>query len=207
MLRLYEITEQYEAASRWIDEHSEEIEAAGGEIPPELAALLDAIEDDFDTKVERVGLVVRQMEAHARVAESEAKRLTALKNSYKNGADSLKAYCKMQMEKTGRLKVEGDLVKVWVQANGRPSIRPADPSNPPAQYRRVRLSGICSPEAYENIAEACGIVGVAPPEHAEEFDGEAAYEDLKSAALLPKDPGVYEIGGLRVERGSHLRTK
>lgn len=207
MLKLWQLADAYEQASAWIEEHSEEIQAAGGEIPPELAEILDAIDDDFATKVERVGLVIRQMEASAKVAKSEADRLAALASSYENGADSLKEYCRLNMMRVGTLKVDGALVKIWVQKNGRPSIRPADPSNPPAKYQRVRMFGACSPEAWKNIAEACEIVGVGPPEHAEEFDAGRAYEDLKAAGLLPDDPGSYEIDGLHVDRGTHLRTR
>jgi hypothetical protein len=206
-MKLYQITEAYEAASRWIDENSEAIEAAGGEIPPELCAILDEIEDDFDVKVERVGIVIRQMEAHARVAGSEAERLKSLSASYQNGADSLKAYLLFNMQKVGKLKVDGDLVKVRVQKNSRPSIRPADPSSPPVRYSRVRMFGVCSPEAWRNISEACEVVGVGPPEHTVEFDSQAAYEALKAAKLLPEDPGVYSLDDLVIERGCHVRTQ
>lgn len=179
MLKLYEYVDQYQAILDTIEERAEEIAAAGGVLPPDLEAALDAVDGSITEKIERVALVVQNLAANAKAAEEEAKRLAALAATYTRQADSLKRYLHAQLLRLGETRVETPRVKVAVQKNGRPSIRPANPDAIPEKYQRVRI----------------------------EFDGQRAYEDLKAAGLLPDEPGTVEIDGLVIERGTHLRIR
>ena len=176
-MRLYEYVDDYETVLDWIEEHEDVIREAGGELPPELEALLDEVEGAVEEKVKRVALVVQNMLAAAKAAKAEADRLSALAASRTRQADSLKTYLAMQIRRLGTTRVDTDLVKVRIQRNGRPSIRPLDPEHIPEPFRRVRV----------------------------EFDGAVAYDTLKSAGLLQDAPDTFDIEGLRVEYGEHVR--
>src|SRR3990167_9709297 len=70
-LKLYELADVYEGIAEALIEN-------GGELTPDLAAQLDAIEGAFEAKVERVALSVRNLVATADAADAEAARLAAL---------------------------------------------------------------------------------------------------------------------------------
>lgn len=177
-MKLYEHVDALETVLAWIDEHEEEIRAAGGVLPPELEELLDEVEGDFRTKVERTALVILNQLANAAAAQTEAERLRAIAATYARQAETLKTYLQMHLQRVGARKIETPRAKVWVQANGRPSIRLADPRVIPAEFQRVSV----------------------------EFDSQKAYEALKAANAIPEpEDGRIQIDGLVVERGVHLR--
>jgi hypothetical protein len=177
-LRLYECVDALETVLDWIAENEEAVKAAGGELPPELESLLNEVEGNFQEKVERTALVIRNQMANALAAQSEADRLRKIAATYTNQADTLKTYLHAQLQRVGATRIQTARAKVWTQTNGRPSIRLADPEVIPEEFRRVRV----------------------------EFDGQAAYESLKDAGLIPTpEEGAVEINGLVVERGTHLR--
>lgn len=179
-LKLYEAVDAYETVLDWIDEHEAEIRAAGGELPAELAALLDEVEGDLSTKVERTALVILNQRRNAEAAEAEAKRLSAIAATYERQAEALSSYLRQQMQRAGTAKVETPRAKAWLQKNGRPSIRLADPNAIPERFRRVRV----------------------------EFDSQKAYEEIKVAGLIPEpEDGAVELDGLIIERGQHLRVR
>jgi hypothetical protein len=178
-MKLYEHVDQLEAVLDWIADNEDEIKAAGGELPPEVEQMLDQVEGDLKTKVERTALVIQNQLANAAAAKAEADRLSKIAGTYQRQADALKAYLKAQLDRAGIAKVETPLAKVWTQTNGRPSIRPATDEIPPA-FQRVKI----------------------------EFDGALAYETVKDAKLIPepKDGRVQALG-LIIERGTHLRIR
>lgn len=176
-LRLYEYVDEYQTVLDWIEEHEEQIVAAGGVLPPELESLLDDITGAVTEKVKRIALLIQNLTASQKAAAAEAQRLTALAKGYERKADSLKAYLKLQLQRLGLPRLETDVVKVRIQQNGRPSIRPVDPAKIPEAYQRVVI----------------------------ELDGDKAYQALKLANCLPDKPGRVEIEGLVVELGDHVR--
>lgn len=180
MLKLYEEVDAYQIVLDWIEEHAEEISAAGGELPKELIELLDSVGGAVEEKVERTVLVIRNLKRNADAAKAEAEHLTAMAATHQRQADSLKAYLTFQMERAGMKKFKGAKAQAWFQKNGRPSIRPKDPNKIPKKYQRVVI----------------------------EFDGQKAYEDFKSADLIPEpEEGAVEIDGLVIERGKHLQIR
>jgi hypothetical protein len=177
MLKLHEYVDELELVLDWIVEHEEQIVAAGGELPAELADLLEQVEGDLTEKVRRVALVIRNLTASAKAAHAEADRIASLARTYERQTESLKRYLMFQLQRAGTPRVETPTVKVRVQKNTKPSIRCVS-AEIPEQFRRIRV----------------------------EFDGIAAYDALKAAGCLPEEPGRIEIDGLVVELGQHVRV-
>lgn len=177
MLKLHEYVDELERVLDWIADNEERVLAAGGELPPELWEMLDRIEDDFTEKVRRVALVILNLTASAKAANTEAERLTKMARGYQRQAESLKRYLLIQLERAGKARVETPTVKVRIQKNTRPSIRCVT-AEIPEQFRRVTV----------------------------DLDTAAAYEALKATGHLPDEPGLVEVDGLVVELGRHVRV-
>lgn len=96
---------------------------AGGEVTDETHAALNAIEDQFEAKVERVALAIRIMDAEVQAVDSEIKRLADLKARRVRAQEGLKGYLLFWLRETDTQKVEGEIIKVRRQKNSRPSIR------------------------------------------------------------------------------------
>lgn len=151
-LKLYEIPGRLrEIEGRIID--------LGGEITPDVEKELDALEEAFERKVEYIALLSREAKAEAAAVKQEEDRLRQRRSAAENREKRLKDYLLACLVKDGRGRVEGDRVKVRVQANSRPSIWwRRDPGEAPEAYRRTSVS----------------------------VDLNAAYEDLKAGAELPE---------------------
>ncbi len=149
--KLYELTEELDAVLA-------QLEAQDGELTPELERWLDEAQGRFDEKVEKTALAIRTLEARADMVRSEIDRLETLRKPLAKSAESLKRYLHTQMETAGVRKVDGELAKVWVQKNSRPSIRyDGNLDDLPESLRRVETS----------------------------FDSQAAYGLWKSSEPLP----------------------
>lgn len=109
-MKLYEATAALRITDEWLDE-------AGGELTPELEALLGQAEGDFAEKIERVALKVRELEAEAEAIKAEEARLAARRKARETGAKSLKAYAQRCLEDAGKEKVNGLIVTVALQQN------------------------------------------------------------------------------------------
>ncbi len=177
MLKLHEYVDELERVLDWMGEHEEEIVAAGGELPAEIAELLERVEGNFTEKVRRIALVILNLTASARAAHAEAERIAAMARGYERRTEWLKRYLMFQLQRAGTTRVETPTVKVRIQKNTRPSIRCIAPEIP-EPYRRVRV----------------------------ELDAVAAYEALKRTGCLPDEPGRVEVDGLLVELGQHVRV-
>lgn len=114
-MKLYEATDALDVVRDWIFEHDEEIRAAEGALPDELAALLDQAEGDFRTKAERVGLFIRELVANSKAVKEEADRLAARAKHYDKAGEGLKRYLQIHMELADIPKIEGKLVTVRLQ--------------------------------------------------------------------------------------------
>lgn len=177
-MKLYEISKEYRQIIEFMEEHQEELIASGGE-HPELIEMLDKIEADFGDKAERVALLIREQTVESEAYKAEADRLASRARTLSRSADWLKGYLLHELRKMGETRVHGKLINISRCKNGRPSVGLPPGAEIPEEYRRVRV----------------------------EFDGQAAYEDLKAAGKLPGEPGVYDVDGLRVERGEHVRIR
>lgn len=132
-LKLYEWTDQYL-------EVVNEVVEAGGELTPELEARLEGIEAGLKEKVERVALVVRNLEAVAKGYDEEAARLKAQARARERSAKSLKEYLRIQLATAGLDVVEGERAKVRLQKNSAPSVQvTVHPEKLPPRFRQVKV--------------------------------------------------------------------
>lgn len=172
-LRLYDHTEMLETVHDWLIE-------SGGELTPEIEALLDEAEEGFAAKAERVALKIRELETEAKAVKEESDRLAARAKSLDRGAKSLKEYLHEQCHAAGQLAVKGKLATVRVQ-------------NSP-------LSAVCSIPAdslakYRALPEYAPYITEVPVSY--RFDGRAAIDAAKSGEELP--------AGIYTEQRTHLR--
>lgn len=133
-LKLWEIASELEEIGSLLAD-------GGGELTPELEARLDAMEGALETKVENIALFVKECEANAAAAESERDRLSAIAKHHTTKANALRTYLLATMNRLGQTSVKTPRIRVWAQANGRPSIRFAgDIERLPAAYVRVKTT-------------------------------------------------------------------
>ena len=109
-MTLYDAVEALGISESWLEE-------AGGELTPEVEALLDSAEGSLKEKVERVALKVKSLEAESKAIKDEADRLSARAKARSNGAASLKRYLEQNMIAANLPKVDGLLCTVALQMN------------------------------------------------------------------------------------------
>lgn len=107
----------------WMDEHADEIEAAGGVLPPELEDLFDEVAGNIRDKMERVALMERQVKLNEDKAAEESKRIAAHAKGWGNKRGGLRTYLAMQLRRLGETRIDWATVKVRLQAASNPSIR------------------------------------------------------------------------------------
>lgn len=109
-ITLHEATAALGITEEWLEE-------AGGELTPEVEALLNDAHMGFAEKVERVALKVKALEAESEAIATEGQRIMARAKARANGAKSLKTYMERCMEAAGETKVVGLLCTVALQQN------------------------------------------------------------------------------------------
>ncbi len=177
-MHLYEVGDTLEQIADQLVEN-------GGELTPELEAMLDAMTEAFDAKAESIALVIRSAESRAAGIHVEAERLAKLERAHENTAKRLKAYLLREMERAGKRKMQGKLVSVSVCANSRPSITLVGPVEQlPASLTRYVPARV-------------------------EFDSQAAYEAWKVRASEPDGPFAQAERAVLIvaDIGSHVRVR
>lgn len=114
-LKLYDIVDALQTVRDWMTEHEQEIIDGGGELPPALGELLDAVDLQYEEKVERVWLYIRELLVTAEAVKMEEKRLASRRQAMEKSADSLKGYLLRMMLLAERPVVKGKLATVRVQ--------------------------------------------------------------------------------------------
>jgi hypothetical protein len=128
-ITLYDAVAALGITEEWLEE-------SGGELTPELEALLDNANMTFKEKVERVALKVRGLESEAEAIGDEVARLKARAMARENAAKSLKTYLQRCLEQANETKVTGLLCTVAVQLNP-PSLQVPESSD----LRELFLAG------------------------------------------------------------------
>lgn len=77
-----------------------------GEVDAELVARLDALQIERDTKLENLGLWVKQLNAETAALKAEEKALEARRKSKENMAERLKNYISESLQAAGTMKFE-----------------------------------------------------------------------------------------------------
>lgn len=185
VLKLYETVDALETVRDWCAEHADEIIAAGGDIGalPELAALVDQAEGDFNEKAERVALFIRELVLSSAAVAEEGLRLARRSTQLTKAADALKQYLLLNMQRAKVKKVKGKLVTVRVQAS------PASVESALTDEELARLY------TFGTIQGARSFVSCVPATYT--LDKQA----VKEAAAL----GEPIPAGVSVVRGNHVR--
>lgn len=108
MANLYELTAKQA-------EIEELLEAAGGELTPELERELNASSESLTTKVDNYANIFRKADAQLEAIDAEIKRLQTLKKTRQNAVKSLKEYILYAMDANGVTKIDGTLMKLSVR--------------------------------------------------------------------------------------------
>jgi hypothetical protein len=132
-MKLYEIP----AALRTLEA---QIEEAEGLLTPELEAQLDALSEEFESKAEYIGMLIREAKLEADKWRAEEERVSNRRRSLDRRAEGLTRYLHTQMTAMGKDKIPGQLLTVALQRNSQPTIGfEGDPNELPARFRRFRV--------------------------------------------------------------------
>lgn len=170
---LYEIANARDILDSWLEE-------TGGELTPELEALLAELDGNANEKIERVALYIREQKALADAAKQEKDRLDGIAKSRLRAAESLTGYLHREMDRLGKDRVNGVLATVALQ------------KNPP------RVVGELSPETLAGIYQS----GPAIVRHVPEsftLDRKAVLDAFKAGQPIPD--------GLTVEQSTSIRIR
>lgn len=89
------------------------------ELDPEvLADTMEAVEGEYEIKLEGYCKVIKNLEGSVLALKSEADRLTTRRKSIEKNIEALKLRMFESMKATGNTKVKGDLFTVSIQKNG-----------------------------------------------------------------------------------------
>lgn len=110
MASLYELTGNILEFQTMIEEN---------ELPPDVIAdTMESLEGEFDEKLESYCKVIKNLESDMNGLDSEIKRLTERKKSYKQNIDNMKSAMFEAMKAAGIPKVKGQIFTVAIQKNG-----------------------------------------------------------------------------------------
>lgn len=132
-MKLYDIAEEYRSVESAIEE-------AGGELSPELACRLSAIDDALESKVDAIGTLIKEAETEATGLKAESDRMRDRANAAQGRASRLREYLRTQLIAMGRDKVKGRNFSARPAKASRPSISWEGPGDVPPAFRRVAVS-------------------------------------------------------------------
>lgn len=122
---LYKLSTEYEeAAHKMLD---------AGYDDQTIADTLEGLSGEFTDKAERVGYVIRNMEAARDARLNESKRLADEGKAIDKKIDGIKAYLLTNMQRTGISKIDCPLFVIGLQ-NNPPAVHVTDESLIPADY-------------------------------------------------------------------------
>ncbi len=131
-LRMFEIAEAYRV---WLDQ----VEEAGGEITPELEAVLASLERSIEAKVDSYAAMIRESEVEADAHRVEANRHQGIARRKEAMAERLKVNLKTAMQLMGYDKVRGTRFTASVVKNSQPSINWSFAEAIPEAFRRTKV--------------------------------------------------------------------
>jgi hypothetical protein len=117
-VNLFQITNQIQERIQTLADSQAELGTPDGKAQEELAYEFNVLDLQFEEKVEAYCHVIRNREALLKAREEEVNRLQRLVRIDLNQIARMKAVIKEAMLLTGKTKLETELFKVRVQANG-----------------------------------------------------------------------------------------
>lgn len=110
MSSLYELTEDVLQLQSMLE--SDDLD------PDVLSDTLEAVDGEYEVKLESYCKVIKNLEADIEAYKNEAKRLTDKRKVLESNVDRLKKAMYDSMKATGKDKVKGQLFTVAIQRNG-----------------------------------------------------------------------------------------
>ena len=178
MPTLYEITEEYREIFALLEESE-------GEWTPEIASRVEALDGEYDQKIQNIALFILDLEGEQKKIKDEVSRLNARMITARKKAESLSKYLLSSLEFSGR-KVKTTLVSVWAQ-NSAPSVVIDDLAAIPDCYKTATVKAML-------------------PRIPESLRALATVEPSKTAIKEAIDGGE-TVPGARFEFRKHLRIK
>jgi hypothetical protein len=129
MLKLYEITANYSKIMEAIFEND-------GVVSDHLGATLDETQDEFNTKIDNIAKMVKNLESEQPAFKAEGQRLLNRAKAIQNNIDWLKNYIKEGMNRLGTKEVKGKILTVKIRPSP-PSCIILDDKIVPPQFIRV----------------------------------------------------------------------
>ena len=195
---LYDLSQGLAGVEAFIDEHQDEIIAAGGNLDavPGLLEQLEALEGSFIEKVERVALFIQNRAALGKARRDESERFRRLADADMRVVDSLKTYLVRCQRIAGMLKVETKHVRASVQRNSQQSVdRPADATPLPELFGRAMSGELIPAEVADGVAY-CIAEEPQPPIYS-----------LKRDKVLEIWKAAYESAKIKIELADSMITE
>lgn len=144
-MKLYEIASQYRNIEAMID-------AADGEITPEIEATFAEIDDAFAVKAEAIGFLIRERAAEYEAISHEADLLRERARAKEREGDRLRAFLLRNLKVAGKSKLKTVFFSFWQAKASRPSIDWKGQGSPPPEFCRTQvvLDGRKAQEVYES---------------------------------------------------------
>ncbi len=105
MANLYELKGEFQALWDQVDENT-------GEIPEEILAKIELVDEDITVKYENYCKVIRNVLAEAAALKEEGDRLITKALARKKNVDTLKKYMAKTMGELGKDKIKGEIFSV-----------------------------------------------------------------------------------------------
>lgn len=93
---------------------SDLLEESGGELTPEIEAMMEENKELFPKKIDGYGVMLRRFKSVEDACDTEIKRVQAIKKTAQNSQKNLKKHIKDAMDAFGFKKLEGSMTKIWV---------------------------------------------------------------------------------------------
>ena len=191
---LFEIDAEVDSLLDEIEEQT----AQGGEPAGELVARFQQFCSAHSEKVDRIGRLVRIMEAREQYCRSESARLTDRARAAAGKVERSKNMVLYYLLSRNLKKIEGYQFTLRAQKNNQDSVRITDEAAVPKSYCRIhaRIDGV----VWETV------VSILPDELAKAL--ESSVQEIRPDADAIKVAAVRNehVPGAEVRRGSHLRV-
>ena len=128
-MKLYEISQEYESLADLVEAIDSQEDADA------FTQLSAAIADQFATKAQNIGCLIRNCKAEAEQIDAEIDRLKGRKAALENRAERVKDYLAWEMRKTGQEKVQTPLFSFYFQKS--PDSVEADVDHLPLQFVKI----------------------------------------------------------------------
>lgn len=154
-MRLWELAEQYDLLyERALAESSDD-----GEVPADLVAALDSLEDDIGEKLNGCVRVLKNLMAEQESYQRESNRLQRRATALKRRCEWLKRYIVENMRAMG-IEKTGGIPQASVIPNSQPSVKILDESKVPHEFDATPSRVISKSAILEAIMSGREVEGV-----------------------------------------------